>query len=622
MTNVFYLILRRMRFPLILIVVIYAICVTGLSLMPGVDADGNPTPGLDLFTSFYVISYTGTTIGFGEIPSAYSTAQRLWMTLSIYATVVGWSYSIVSVFALVQERNFLHTMRAGRFARQIQHMRHPFYIVCGLGETGVMVCHGLDRLGLRFVVIERDDQRLQEFKLEEFHQDPPAIVADAHNPHTLAEAGLFSPVCKGVMALAPDDETNRAIAVTTRLLAPDVPVLARVRNPDFETHLGAFGGETVINPFARFSEHLVSALTTPERHQLRNMLTGFPGQPLPERHHPPRGHWIMCGYGRFGHAVVQRLRKAGIDISVVDDGPHQGIDVRGSGTESSNLIAAGIENATGIVVGNDDDMENLAIVVTAQDLQPGIFIVVRQNNRVNAKLFEALSNDYCMVPSELVAQEFLALITTPMLSRFLERVQYRSESWCAKLMGLLSELDHGVIPDVWSVAINPETTGGIQQSLAQGKNVDLNTALKDPIDRMRRLDAMVLLVMRADESYELPGYDFELQENDELLLAGTTQAKHMLEISWCNVNMFNYVLSGSEGNGGWLWQWFAKQRQARRVALVPGVEPAPDDRALSNAARVQFDDQPDQAQPGTSPGDLQPDPSEGPRIQHDVAPQG
>ena len=91
LTDVFYLIMSRMRFPLILLIVIYTICTVGLGLIPGVDDAGNPTPAMGLFNAFYVVSYTGATIGFGEIPQPYSAAQRMWMTMTIYMTVVGWS---------------------------------------------------------------------------------------------------------------------------------------------------------------------------------------------------------------------------------------------------------------------------------------------------------------------------------------------------------------------------------------------------------------------------------------------------------------------------------------------------------------------------------------------------
>ena len=91
--NVTYLFLRRMRVPLVLVIMLYTVSVFGLAVMPGVDDAGNATEGMGLFNAFYVISYTATTIGFGELPHPYSTAQRLWMALSIYLTVTGWSYA-------------------------------------------------------------------------------------------------------------------------------------------------------------------------------------------------------------------------------------------------------------------------------------------------------------------------------------------------------------------------------------------------------------------------------------------------------------------------------------------------------------------------------------------------
>ena len=409
LTDVFYLILRRMRFPLLLLIGIYAVCTLGLSLIPGVDAQGEPADPMGMFNAFYVVSFTGTTIGLGEIPQAYSTAQRMWMLGTIYATVIGWSYSLVNILALLQEDAFQNALRQARGTRKIYSIREPFYIVVGAGETGMLVCHGLDRLRLRFVVIERDEDRLARLRLEESHQDPPLIAADASQPQVLSNAGLVSPHCRGVMALTDDDEKNQAVAVTTRLLAPRVAVLARIRNRDAETHIGVFGGDLVVNPFQRFARQLVSAITAPERYRLRETLIGLEGESMPEPHQPPRGKWIMCGFGRFGHAVVDELRGAGIDVTVIDVAHYDegGVDVRGSGIDSESLLAAGVKEADGIVAGNASDTKNLAIAVTARDLNPGIFVVTRQNQTANAPLFDTFTDDLCMVPSHIVAQEFL-----------------------------------------------------------------------------------------------------------------------------------------------------------------------------------------------------------------------
>ena len=110
MNSIFFLVLRRMRAPLIVLIAIYAVSVLGLTLVPGVDANGQPAPPLSFFHAFYFISYTATTIGFGEIPGAFSDAQRLWVTVCIYLTVIGWSYSILTLLALLQDKGFQNTL--------------------------------------------------------------------------------------------------------------------------------------------------------------------------------------------------------------------------------------------------------------------------------------------------------------------------------------------------------------------------------------------------------------------------------------------------------------------------------------------------------------------------------
>jgi hypothetical protein len=81
-----FLVLRRMRAPLIVLILIFAISVIGLTLMPGQDASGQPHR-LGFFDAFYFMNYTATTIGYGEIPYPFSTAQRMWVTFSIYLAV-------------------------------------------------------------------------------------------------------------------------------------------------------------------------------------------------------------------------------------------------------------------------------------------------------------------------------------------------------------------------------------------------------------------------------------------------------------------------------------------------------------------------------------------------------
>jgi voltage-gated potassium channel len=68
-----------MRAPLLLLVVSYAIALIGFVLIPGVD-DLGKSIHLTFFQAFYILSYTATTIGFGEIPYPFTNDQRMRLT--------------------------------------------------------------------------------------------------------------------------------------------------------------------------------------------------------------------------------------------------------------------------------------------------------------------------------------------------------------------------------------------------------------------------------------------------------------------------------------------------------------------------------------------------------------
>ena len=181
MSDLVFLVLGRLRMPLIVLVIIYAISVLGLALIPGVDPDGNPWR-MGYFHAFYVMAYTATTIGFGEIPYTFSDQQRLWVIFSIYLSVIGWAYTLGAIFSLLSDRSLRQAIAMQGFVRAVRRLREPFYLVCGYGETGRLICQALDRMGLRAVVVEVDENKVGELDLHAYAADVPAICADAGNP--------------------------------------------------------------------------------------------------------------------------------------------------------------------------------------------------------------------------------------------------------------------------------------------------------------------------------------------------------------------------------------------------------------------------------------------------------
>ena len=82
MNSAFFLVLRRMRVPIIVLIVIYAISVFGLTLVPGIDADGKAAePSPDATCEFELLA---------PVPTDGKPIER--MTLRAVSPLADFSY--------------------------------------------------------------------------------------------------------------------------------------------------------------------------------------------------------------------------------------------------------------------------------------------------------------------------------------------------------------------------------------------------------------------------------------------------------------------------------------------------------------------------------------------------
>jgi len=558
--------LRRLRLPLVLLIAVYALGMIGLVLIPGIDENGNAWR-MSFFDAFYFMSYTASTIGFGEIPRPFSYPQRLWVTLIIYLSVFVWAYTIARMLALLQDRGFQQTLVQQRFAREVRCLREPFYLVCGFGETGMLVCRALDRMKMRFVVIDPSDERVAEVDLQEFQSDAPALAADARFPDNLALAGITHPACKGVLALTSDDTANLAVAMAGKLLHPGVPIICRAMNKSIVDNMRSFGTDHIINPFETFADYLSLAMHDPGKHRLIDLLIGESGQRFRPAPLPPHGHWVVAGYGRFGREVVACLDSADLDVSIIDPAPEVPGRryVRGTGTEPGPLREAGIEHAVGIVAGTDNDVNNLSIAVTARQLNPRLFVIVRQNLQANRALFHAYDAQLNMVPSQLIADRCVALLGTPLLERFLELARAQEDGWAEDLAERLEALVPGHVPELWDVRLDLDEAPAVYRALTdRDGEIRVGTLLRDPAARSAILACVPLMLSRARQPELLPSREMRVRAGDRLLFAGGGHARSAQRDLLRNANVFDYVHRGREIPGGRVWEVLTRRRSARR----------------------------------------------------------
>jgi len=556
-----FLVMRRMRAPLITLIVIFFISVVGLSLIPGVNADGEPAR-ISLFESFYFMSYTATTIGFGELPWPFTPEQRLWVTFSIYLSVVGWAYAIGSLLTLIQDRSFRQALALRQFTGRVARLREPFLLLVGYGRAGELLAEDFDALGQQLVVVDESSDRIDALDLGSYHADIPGLVADASNPQHLTAAGLDHPYCSGVLALTNDDQTNLAVTMTAALLRPDLPVISRTVSPAIAERMRAFGTPAVVNPFDRFGDHLRLALNAPASYQLLIWLEAGPGAELPERGQPPtHGRWVMCGYGRFGREVTSDLREHGLEVSVIEPADHDDREpgvIVGDASDPDVLARADLKSAVGLVAGTDNDTTNLSMLATARRLNPELFLAARQNRPTSAALFEAMQVDALLVPTEVVAHEVYAQISTPLLWRFIQQMPARGDEWAADLIQQLRYNCGRELPALWKIKLNREQAPALGGWLAEGK-VTLGDLLRSPEDRARHLRVVPLLLYRDGRSVLTPDGDTVLAPDDELLFAGEGSERRELESTLVVDSTGAYVLFDQHIPSSWIWRKMSRK---------------------------------------------------------------
>jgi FlaA1/EpsC-like NDP-sugar epimerase len=210
-----------MRLPLVALISVYAISALVMTLIPGVDDQGNPWK-MSFFHAFYFVSFMGSTIGFGEIPYAFSDAQRLWTTVTIYASVIAWLYAIGTMLSLVQSQLFRRALSEQRFRRRIRRLKDPFYIICGFGDTGQSLVKTMLQNKQRAVVIDNEPERIELIDAQDWDYSLPALVGNADDSNNLTKAGIHSDNCKGVIAMTQNDNSNLLIALSAKILDPNM----------------------------------------------------------------------------------------------------------------------------------------------------------------------------------------------------------------------------------------------------------------------------------------------------------------------------------------------------------------------------------------------------------------
>lgn len=517
MNEIIYLILQRMRPPALVLLIAYSIAILGIVLIPMSNNEGEITH-MSLFEAFYWVSFTATTIGYGEIPAPFSDWQRLWVAISIYYTVPAWLYAAGKIIALLSDPLFHQALTENRFSRRIAKLNQRFVIICGFGEPGKRLATRLQHDNYRCVVIDQDKERINRMALDPELHNILAVSGDASHVELLVRAGIRSPYCRALIAITDNEAVNIKASLSANLLTTDrnrIKIICRTMSVQGSANARALESDFIINTNRIFSERITMALRRPALADLMARLNGTPGNQHETPPQPPSGTWIICGYSALGQNLAQQLEYAGVDTIILDEHAEKA-DIKGHPTSSLNLREARIDRAQAIVASMENDSDNLSIAMSSKKMQPSLFVVGRQNQSNNERLFDKAGFDYVMEEADLILSEIHPYLARNLLSRFMRHMRHQDEKWTQALNKKIDQLCGTHNPYQYVLKITDKHAPAITKHLKGSHLLRLQTLWM--MDKECAHQVLPLFLLREQKEILLPNPAMNLQKNDQILL--------------------------------------------------------------------------------------------------------
>jgi len=547
--NAIWIILHKLRTPLLVIIVTYSIAMLGMVLIPGMD-DSGKVYHLTFFDAFYFVSYMASTIGFGEAPYTFTYTQRLWVSLCIYITVVGWFYGIGALVSAVTDKTLKFEMMRNSFRKKVKLISNDFVIILGYTYVNAEIIRRFHDVNIEVVLIDEDEEKINHFLLEESSHDVPVMIGNALLAETLNDAGILRSNCKAIVSLFNNEENNLRISILTKFLNPKVKVVAKSTFSDITTSILDTDIAKALNPFEIFAKRVDIALDSPHILVLENWIYGN-NDLMDKAMFLPQGKYIVCGYGRFGKILKDKFEKHKLDYVFIDEkriASHEMIEskqfIRANPDDKDVLLDAGIEDAVALIVGTKNDIANLSIMITAKKINPNIYLIARENTMQEISIFQAAKIDWVFIIEKILINKTSLALSKPLKHRFLKLILKKDEVWAETLVKLL-RVNIGVNPIITALRINEQESYAIYHELLEGKEITIDVLLHSLSDWTKNNSIVPLLIHRKNEEILLPR-NRPLHIGDKILFACDRKSKEEIELIASNVYELYYVLFGEE----------------------------------------------------------------------------
>ena len=264
--------------------------------------------------------------------------------------------------------------------------------------------------------------------LESFTPTVPVLRSDTLSVRVLESAGLTKKNCKAIVSLFDDDVVNLKNTIITKTLNKNVKIAVKATTINHTENLVDVDADIIVNPFSIISSEINIALTAPNIFKLEKWLYKIDdlSANLPTF---PKGLYVICGYGRMGAKIFEKLDKNNIEVKFIEINKERNKQLSkdeknyvifGDADDRELLEDIGIKNAVVIIAATNDDTTNLSILATARKLNPDIITMARENDLADDYLFKSANVNHIFTPSKILVNKVTNALFNPLCDVFIK----------------------------------------------------------------------------------------------------------------------------------------------------------------------------------------------------------
>jgi voltage-gated potassium channel len=218
-----------------------------------------------VFDAFYMTLITISTVGYGEI-HPLSHAGRIFNSFLIFFGVTIMLLAVGGMTQAIIELELNQYFGKRRIKKMIDLLQNH-YIVCGFGRVGRGAALELQRAGVPFLVVDRNDERVElAMKLGML-----GVLADATDDQTLSDAGVLK--AKGLIAALQTDADNLFVILSAKALNPTLQVSALIGSGQSEKKMRLAGADHVFAPYDMTGNRMAQVMLKPHVSQFIDFTT-------------------------------------------------------------------------------------------------------------------------------------------------------------------------------------------------------------------------------------------------------------------------------------------------------------------------------------------------------------